>query len=172
MSWTSASVAARIWTSLASAISIRSLGDRLQPRVGPQLTADLGAGLALEADDVGGEVEGAAQQRRADAVGVDRGADLLEAFDLLGGEAAGDDDLHLLVAGVVERLADLADELDADPAQALLPALARLLRQRAVDQALGGVEADAPELRADRVGYRNRVGDGVVVEVDQGDDVD
>src|SRR3954451_9419043 len=140
MSWTSASVAARIWTSLASAISIRSLGDRLQPRIGPQLAADLGGWHALEADDVGGEVEGAAQQRRADAVGVDRSAGLLEALDLLGGEAAGDDDLHLLVAGGVQRLADLAHELDADPAQALLAALARLPLERAVDQALGGVE--------------------------------
>src|SRR4051812_39580158 len=142
----SASVAGRIWMSLASAISIRSLGDRLQPRVRSQLAADLGSGFPLEADDVGGEVEGAAQQRRADAVGVDRGADLLEAFDLLGGEAAGDDDLHLLVAGVVEGVADLAHELDADPAQALLAALARLLLERAVDEALRGVKTHAPEL--------------------------
>src|SRR4051812_46388575 len=99
MSWTSASVAARIWMSLASAITIRSLGDRLQPRIGPQLAADLCARLTLEADDVGREVEGAAQERRADAVGVDRRPGLLEALDLLGGEAAGDDDLHVLVAG-------------------------------------------------------------------------
>src|SRR3954463_1367678 len=113
MSWTSASVAARIWMSLASAISIRSLGDRLQPRVGPQFAADLGTGLALQADDVGGEVEGAAQERGADAVGVNRRPGLLEAADLLGGEAAGDDDLHLLVAGVVQGLAHLAHELDA-----------------------------------------------------------
>ena len=65
-------------------------------------------GLPSSMHDVGREVVVAAQQRRADAVGVDRHAEALEVADLLGREAARADDLHALVAGGVERLAHLA----------------------------------------------------------------
>ena len=53
--------------------------DALEPRVGPLPAPDLRAGPAVDHDDVGREVVGAADQRRADAVGVDRHAVGLEA---------------------------------------------------------------------------------------------
>src|ERR1700742_3985406 len=93
--------------------------DRLEPRVRAQLAADLPRRAARQLDHVGGEVEVAADQRGADAVGVDRGADLDEAFDLLRVEAAGDDDLHPLVGGRVEAVADRLGGLRGDPAEAL-----------------------------------------------------
>src|SRR5918997_2787145 len=46
--------------------------------VGPQLAPHLAARAPVDHHDVGGEVVGAAQQARADAVGVDRHAGLLE----------------------------------------------------------------------------------------------
>ena len=60
-------------------------------------------------DDVGGEVVVAADERRADAVGVDRDVLRLELADALDVEAAEDDDLHALEAVLVESVAHLAD---------------------------------------------------------------
>src|ERR1700721_2233395 len=121
MSWTSSSVAGRIVGVVVSSGTSGNLDepllDRLEPRVRAQLAADLARRAAIELDHVGGEVEGAADQRGADAVGVDRGADRLEAFDLLRVESAGDDDLHPLVAGRVEAVADRLGELRGDAVQ-------------------------------------------------------
>src|SRR6185369_7183473 len=84
--------------------------DPLEPRVRAVAAADLRGGLAVGQDDVAGEVVRAADQRRADAVGVNRDALLLERADLVDVEAAGDDDPDLPEALAVERLAHLPDE--------------------------------------------------------------
>ena len=79
----------------ASCRSVSYLDRRLEARVRAVLAPDLRARPAVDHHDVGGEVVGAADQRRADAVGVDGHAGRLERADALGGEAAGDDDLHV-----------------------------------------------------------------------------
>ena len=84
----------------ARARALRAAGQRTraEARVRAVLAPDLRARPAVDHHDVGGEVVGAADQRRADAVGVDGHARRLEGADALGVEAARDDDPHVLVA--------------------------------------------------------------------------
>src|SRR4051794_6054577 len=102
-------------------------GNRLEAWVGGGLAADLRVRLAVDEDDVGGEVVRPADQRRADAVRVDRHALRLELADALRVESSRGDDLDLLVAGVVERPADLADEHLVDAGRGVV---AHLLPER------------------------------------------
>src|SRR5690349_14970694 len=85
-------------------------GDELEARVVAVVASDLRRREAVRDDDVAGEVVGAADERRADAVGVDRHVVILELADLLGGEASGYDDAHALVPAVVEGVPHLPDE--------------------------------------------------------------
>src|SRR5205823_2265812 len=111
----------------------------------------------------------AADQRRADAVGVDRDATALERADPLGVEAAGRDDLDALEAVAIERLAHLADKPLVDAAWV---EVAHLVPERAVDELARGVEPYAPEPRAQRSGDLESGLDRVVLEVDEDGDVD
>src|SRR5207244_8576168 len=89
---------------------------------------------------------------------------LLEGVDLLSSEAARRDDLHTFEPVTVERVANLVH-------QALVDApwieVAHLLPERSVDELACGVEADAPEARAERTSNLERGRDGVVLEVDE-----
>src|SRR3954451_3766288 len=144
------------------------LADRLEPRVGPVLTPDLRARAAVDQHDVGGEVVGAADQRRADPVGVDRHLRRLEGADPLGVEAAGGDDRDVAEAVAVELLADEVDELGVHPVRGAraVPAL-----EREVGEPVRGVQPHAPQARAERLGDLERGAHGVVLEVDEHRDV-
>ena len=115
---------------------------RGEARVRAVLAPDLRARPPVDQHDVGGEVVGAADQRRADAVGVDGDVRRLEGADALRVEAAGDDDLDVVEAVAVELVADEVDELGVD---AVRGGVAVLGLQRAVGQPVGGVEPDAPQ---------------------------
>src|SRR5205814_1105408 len=99
-------------------------------------------------DDVAGEVVRTADQRRTDAVGVDRHPVFLELMDLLEREAARDDDADAVEAVVVQRAAHLPHEPRVDAGRA---EVAHLTPERTVDERFGGVEAHAPETRAESV---------------------
>src|SRR3954469_17135859 len=146
-----------IWfgaTAAAPAIA-EALRGPLEPLVGAVLAPDLRARLALHQHDIGGEVVRAAQEGRADPVRVDGHAVPLELADAVGGEAAGHDDLHALVPRLVERAAHAPHE---HVVYARGAEVAHLAPQRAVDEPLARVEADAPELVAERVGHFERGG--------------
>src|SRR6266508_4328408 len=104
----------RMSTSLSTPASIGreaiELKHQLHPRVGPVPAADLRGRKAVRQDDVRGEVVLAANQRRADAVGVDGDTPGLELADALGVEPSGNDDLDPLEARFVEPVAHLAPE--------------------------------------------------------------
>src|SRR5438105_6895926 len=70
---------------------------RLEPRVLAVAAPDLRRRLPVGDHDVAGEVVGAADERRADAIGVDRHALVLELADLRLGEATAGDDAHAVV---------------------------------------------------------------------------
>ena len=106
--------------------------------------ADLRRREAVREDDVGGEVVVAADERRADAVGVDRDVLRLELADPVDVEAARDDDLHALEAVLVERVAHLPDEALVDAARV---EVAHLVPERAVDERARRVEA-TPQSRS------------------------
>src|SRR5205807_7435574 len=116
--------------------------DELESRVRPETAAGLGRRAAVREDDVGGEVVRAADQRRADAVGINGNAPLLELADLLRGEAAGDDDLDPLEAVSIERVAHVPHQAFADAGRL---EVAELVPERAVDERLRRVEPDTPE---------------------------
>src|SRR5215211_3334972 len=81
--------------------------DLFQPLVRPVAAPDLRARATVRQHDVGREVVRAADERRADPVGVHRDAARLELADPSGVEAAGHDDLHALETVAVERVAHL-----------------------------------------------------------------
>ena len=112
-----------------------------------------------------GEVVRAADQRRADAVGVDRHAVALELADLLDGEAAGDDD-----ACTRSKPASSSASRTFRTSRGLTPVgreVAQLLPERAVDERLRRVEPHAPEPRPERVRDLERRAHRVVLEVDE-----
>src|SRR5919109_104241 len=125
------------------------LKHELEARVGPVRPADLGRGQSVGEDDVGGEVVLAANERRADAVRVDGHLAMLEGTDLLRVEAARGDDLDPFEAVFVQSLANLPDE---PLIHAGRPEVAHLVPERAVDERLGRIEANAPEALAEGAG--------------------
>ena len=140
----------------------------LEARVRQQLAAPLAGRPAVGHHHVGREVVLAADQGGAHAVRVHRHAGVLEGADLRRVEAAGDDDAHVAEAGAVERVADVPDELRVHAARV---EAAHLRPQRAVDHGVRGVEPHAPQPVAERARDGQGRGHGVVVEVDQDDDV-
>src|SRR5688500_2492058 len=86
-------------------ITLGALSHELEARVRAVAAADLCGRAPVGHDDVRGEVVLAADQRRADAVGVDGDALPFECLDLVDGEAAGGDYADPLEAVVVERVA-------------------------------------------------------------------
>src|SRR5262245_26973943 len=79
-----------------------TLLDALQPWVGTEGAADLGARFPFDLHDIGGEVEAPLEETRPHAVHIHRNALIFELSDLLDTEAAGDDDLHPLEALAIE----------------------------------------------------------------------
>src|SRR5205085_12328881 len=120
--------------SMRSNTESRRLLDRFETRIWPVAAADLRARPAVDHHDVGREVVLAAQERRADAVGVDRYPQPLELADLVRREATRGDDPHALVARGVERVAHLLDERRVHAGR---PELAHLVPQGPVDKSLG-----------------------------------
>src|SRR5215204_4924761 len=86
------------------------LKHRLHPRGRPVPAADLRGRQTVRQDDVRSEVVLAANQRRADPVGVDGDAPVLELADALSVEPSGNDDLDPLEARFVEGVTHLAHE--------------------------------------------------------------
>src|SRR5258706_5957635 len=138
--------------------------DPFEAGIWPVGASDFRDRLAVDQDDVGGEVVLPTQERRADAVGVDRHLASLELADPLRGEAARDDDLDALVTRVVKRLAYLANQ---HVVHAGRREVAHLVPEGAVHQLLGGVDADSPEVVADGVRDLDRGPHRGVVEVDK-----
>src|SRR6266545_6064977 len=125
------------------------LKHRLQPWVGPEPAADLRGRQAVRQDDVRGEVVLAADQRRADPVGVDGNTSGLELADALGVEPSGNDDLDPLEARFVERVAHLAHEPLVHAAGV---EVAHVAPAGAVDERPRGVQSHPPEAVAKRAG--------------------
>src|SRR5260221_12951977 len=114
------------------------LGDELTPLAGAVAPADLCRRAAVGEHDVPREVVLAADQRRADTIGIDRHALLLEGTDPIDREAAGGDDLHPLEPVAVQRVAHLAHEPLVDPARV---EVAQLVPERPVDELARGIES-------------------------------
>src|SRR5919204_4663447 len=146
----------------------KSLLHNLQSGVRPLTAAHLGAFSPVDDHDVSGEIVLSSEQGGPHAVGVHRHALRLERADALGIEPARDDDLHLPVAGGVKGLAHTLDEDLVDPGGT---EVTHLMPQRTIDQALGGVEPDAPEVVAEGLGYLERRPHGVILEVHEHGDV-
>src|SRR5438067_13862000 len=85
-------------------------GDELEARIRPEPAPDLCRRTTVGHDDIRGEVGRAADQRRADPVGVDGHAAALERPDLLRGETPRSHDLHAFEPVTVQRLPDFQDE--------------------------------------------------------------
>src|SRR5262249_58512495 len=96
----------------------RLLLDEREAFVRTEPAADLCSRPTVREHDVAREVVLAADQRRADAVGVHRHARLLKRADPVDREAAGGDDPDPLEAVAVERLSYLAHEALVDPPRA------------------------------------------------------
>src|SRR5437764_8164407 len=138
--------------------------DELQARIRPIAAPRLRRGPAVGEDDIGREIVGAADQRRADPVGVDTNAAGLELANLLDGEPARHDDLDVLEPVVVERVADLAHQALVDAGRL---EVAELVPERAVDERLRRVEPHAPEPWPESAGDLECSLHGVVLEVDE-----
>src|SRR5712692_3666188 len=142
----------------------RPLRDRLEPRILAVVPSHLRRRHPVRDHDVAREIVRAANERRADAVGVDRDALVLEFADLRLAEAAGRDDPHVRVARGVERVAHLPDE-------ALVHAgrleVAQLVEKRTVDERLRRVETHTPEAAAERIRHLERGPHRIVLEVDK-----
>src|SRR5258705_6732932 len=82
-----------------------------QPRIRPIRPAHFRAGLSLEHDDIGLEIEPPLEEARPDAVDVDGNVLLFEVPDLLYGEAARDDDLDVLKTIGIQRAAHVPHQL-------------------------------------------------------------
>src|SRR4051794_40521676 len=140
----------------------------LQPATFAEAATDLGRGEPVGEHDVAGEVVLAADERRADAVGVDGDAPLLEGADLLRVETARGDDLDALEAVLVKSVAHLPHEALVDARRL---EVAHLLPERPIDKHLGGVEAQAPQTIAQCACDLERGPDRIVLEVDENGDV-
>ena len=100
-------------------------------------------GPAVDHHDVGREVVGAAQQRRADAVGVDGHAGLLEGADARRVEAAGDDDAAR--RGSPPRRARSRTSRTSSGATPVGASSPMRAHERRVGEPVGRVEPHAPQ---------------------------
>src|SRR5207247_4214771 len=96
--------------------------------------------------------------------GVDRDICVLEAADLLDRKTARDDDADLFEPLGIEGPPDLPDEALV---HAVRWEVAHLLPERAVDERLGRVEANAPKPGTELVPHREGRRNGAVAEVDE-----